>query len=239
MLKRENPYRELEKAIGYRFKDRDLLEQALIHPSYRYETKEVCADNQRLEFLGDAVLALLTASHLYQHCGAIDEGGLTQRRSQVTSGKALAAIGESIGIGTYLKMGKGEARSGGHNRQRNRTDALEALFGAAWLDGGLRAAQKVFAKLLVPALRELDRGDKLLEANPKGRLQELAQSRWKQAPIYELLATTGPAHKAEFTVEVVLPDGRRWAGRAGGRQGAEVLAARRALDELDTPSQHS
>ena len=237
MLKRENPYRELETAIGYRFKDRGLLEQALIHPSYRYETKDVSGDNQRLEFLGDAVLALLTASHLYQDCEAIDEGGLTQRRSQVTSGQALAAIGEAIGIGAYLKMGRGEARSGGHSRQRNRTDAVEALFGAAWLDGGLRAAQKLFVKLLVPALQELDRGDKLQEANPKGRLQELVQSRWKQAPVYVLLSTSGPAHKAQFTVEVVLPDGRRWEGRAGGRQGAEVLAARCALDELDMEPQ--
>lgn len=228
---RNNPYRELERALGYRFRDRSLLEQALVHPSYRYETDGVEADNQRLEFLGDAVLGMLTASYLYDAHPGKPEGDLTSLRSQMTSGRALAALGSEIGLGEYLKIGRGEERSGGRKRASNLTDAVEALIGAAWRDGGMKAAEKVVRRLVLPAAAGLESGG--ASVNPKGRLQELAQARWKQSPVYALTATEGPAHEASFTVEVRLPDGGCWTGQGQGKRAAETAAARAALTALD------
>jgi len=230
MLGRLNPYRELERALGYRFRNRSLLEQALVHPSYRYETDGVSADNQRLEFLGDAVLGMITAAHLFESCPDHPEGELTSRRSQLTSGAALARVGAQIGLGAYLKIGKGEERSGGRSRVSNLTDAVEALIGAAWLDGGVKGAEKIIRKLILPAVgQEVETG----ETNPKGRLQELVQARWKVSPVYVLTGTEGPAHEAFFTVEVRLPDGACWTGRGSGKRAAETEAARAALAVLD------
>ncbi len=225
-----NPYRVLERSLGYRFRDRSLLEQALIHPSYRYETDGVDADNQRLEFLGDAVLGMLTAAYLFEAHPDKPEGELTSLRSQVTSGRALAAIGMEIGVGEYLKIGRGEERSGGRNRASNITDAVEALIGAAWRDGGMKAAEKVIRRLVLPAVAGLDSDG--AAANPKGRLQEVAQARWKQSPVYTLIATEGPAHEASFTVDVRLPDGGCWTGQGQGKRAAETAAARAALESI-------
>lgn len=233
-VRRNNPYRALEKALGYRFRDRSLLERALVHPSYRYETDGVDADNQRLEFLGDAVLGMLTAAYLFEAHPDKPEGGLTSLRSQVTSGRALAAIGEEMGLGAYLKIGRGEERSGGRKRASNLTDAVEALIGAAWRDGGMKAAEKVVRRMILPATAGLESHS--TASNPKGRLQELAQSRWKQSPVYTLTATEGPAHEAHFTVVVRLPDGGCWAGQGKGKRAAETAAAQAALADFDEAS---
>jgi len=229
-----NP-KQLAKVIGYKFRSTELLSQAFVHPSYRYENGAVGDDNQRLEFLGDAVLGLLSADALYRECGTDPEGVLTQRRSQITSGKALAQIASEAGLGAYLKLGKGESRSGGHTRQGNLADLLEALFGAAWVDGGLKAVQKMFATLFVERLPLAGQPD-LRRANPKGLLQEWVQARWKEAPEYRLIQSEGPAHAQMFTVSVHLPDGRSWSGNGPGRQAAEVAAAAKALDTLDKES---
>ncbi|HAS81846.1 MAG TPA: ribonuclease III [Verrucomicrobia bacterium] len=230
MLLRSNPYKTLERALGYRFRNRDLLEKALVHPSYRYETDGVDEDNQRLEFLGDAVLGMLAAAHLFDAHPDKPEGGLTMLRSQVTSGKALAGIGEAMGLGECLRMGKGEERSGGRRRASNLADAVEALIGASWIDGGMKAAEKVFRQLILPAVEGL--GGDVAAGNPKGMLQELCQSHWKCSPTYTLLATEGPAHEALFTVEVRLPDDSAWTGQGAGKRAAETAAARSALDSL-------
>lgn len=224
--------KKLAGIIGYKFRSRALMEQAFVHPSYRYETGSTLVDNQRLEFLGDAVLGLLSADALYRECGQDAEGALTLRRSQITSGKALATIARDSGLGPYLKLGKGESRSGGHMRQGNLADLLEALFGAAWLDGGWKAVQKMFAVLLLARLPVVGQPD-LRRANPKGLLQELVQANWKAPPIYALVKSEGPAHAQAFTVSVTLPDGRSWHGTGTGRQSAEVNAATIALDDLD------
>lgn len=231
MLGLTNPYKTLERALGYHFRNRALLEQALVHPSYRYETSDVENDNQRLEFLGDAVLGMTTASYLFEVYADKPEGELTALRSEVTSGKALARIGAAAGIGPFLKIGRGEERSGGRGRASNLTDAVEALIGAAWLDGGIRAVDKIFRMLILPEIREL--GGDVKEANPKGLLQELSQARWKESPVYVLTLTEGPPHQAMFTAEVHLSDGSSWQGRAAGKQAAEIAAAKTALAALD------
>ena len=220
---RRNPYKELEGRLGYRFRKRVLLEEALTHPSYRFENDAAMADNQRLEFLGDAVLALATASRLYEKHTATDEGFLTACRSLVTRGRTLAQIARELGLGDYLRVGCGEENSGGRQRASNLEDALEAVLGAAFLDGGLKAALKVFDRLFVPLLESL-KGD-LWAGNPKGELQEYSQKRWQVSPTYSLVRQEGPPHDVRFTIGVRLPDGRYDTGTGRSKQEAERRAA--------------
>ena len=231
MLRRPNPYRALERSLGYRFRDRTLLETALLHRSFRFEHPNQRVDNQRLEFLGDAILGMLTAAYLFDVYTDKPEGEMTSLRSRVTSGKALAKTARTIGLGAFLKMGKGEERSGGRERASNLADALEAVIGAAWLDGGVRATDRLFKTLFQPQIASLS-GD-VWEGNPKGPLQELTQSRWKESPHYRVISTEGPPHEVVFEVEVKLPNDQVATGRARSKQAAEAAAARRALDAID------
>lgn len=229
MSKRE--YGELEKRIGHRFRNPDLLAEALMHRSYRYENLGVSVDNERLEFLGDAVLSLLSASRIYGLDANQSEGDMTALRSRVISGKALAACAEDVQLGAFLKMGTGEERSGGRNRPSNLANALEAVLGAAYLDGGIKAAQKIFDAVIRARLTTAATADDEVE-NPKGHLQELAQARWKASPSYEVVALAGPAHATEFTVRVTLPDGRQAMAKGRSKQSAESAAAASMLGEM-------
>lgn len=223
--------RELEKKIGYRFRRFTWLLQALMHRSYRFESADVEVDNQRLEFLGDAILGFLVAQYLFEQHGDRDEGFLTSLRSQTASGKALARIAREIDLGAHVRMGKGEEGSGGRKRRSTLADALEAIIGAAYQDGGLKAARKVFRTLFVPLLENLD-GD-VFAHNHKGRLQEYVQGKWKAGPRYDLVRRHGPAHASVFTVEVVLPDGRTARGDGPSKRQAEMQAAAAMLAQLN------
>jgi ribonuclease-3 len=224
------PYKELEKALGYRFRDGTRLEQALTHRSYRYEHEDLAFDNQRLEFLGDAVLDFIVAAYVFRRFDEEQEGVLTSVRSQTTSGEALAEIARSIGLGEHLKMGKGEEQCGGRERPSNLADALEAVVGAAFLDGGIRAAQRIMKTLFQAKLDALS-GD-MWAGNPKGKLQEVCQRTWKSSPVYRMVLREGPAHATVFTVEVLLPDGTSGTGRGRSKQVAQREAARAALKML-------
>lgn len=223
----KNPYRNLEKAIGYRFRRRIRLENALTHRSFRYEQAAIEEDNQRLEFLGDAVLGMLTAAHLFAQHPDLQEGELTRLRSQVTSSEPLAQIAAACGIGEHLRLGRGEEQSGGRRRPSNLTDALEAVLGAAYRDGGVRAVEKIFGKLFVPRIEELSPGGGI--DNPKGRLQELVQQRWRVTPRYRISAEEGPSHHKVYTAEVLLRDRVYGAGRGTNKRAAQAQAARQAL----------
>ena len=230
MILCNNPYRALEKALGYRFRHKHWLEAALTHPSYRFETPEVKLDNQRLEFLGDAALSLAAAGHLFEHRPTDAEGRLTQVRSMITNTRILAEIAQSIGLGPYLRLGKGERISGGAEREKNLTDAMEAVIGAAFQDGGYRAVQKIFEKLFVPLLDKA-----CLETwveNPKGYLQELSQRRWHTNPRYQLVRTDGPAHSPRYHVDVFIGDRCVGEGSAMTKRDAEGAAALNALEKL-------
>lgn len=230
--RRKDPLAALERNLDYRFRDRSLLETALTHPSYRFENSAVVGDNQRLEFLGDAVLGLLTAEHVYRTQAAGDEGLLTVLRSQATSGRALCAIAEAVALGVHLRIGRGEEQTGGRTRPSNLTDALEAVVGAAWLDGGNRAVSRIFQALFVPAMGGAT--DNVWAGNPKGHLQARAQARFKTAPLYRLLATTGPQHAPTYRVEVRI--GRTWVAEGAGRtkRAAEFDAAQHLLRRLES-----
>ena len=222
-------YRELEQALGYRFKKKSVLELALTHPSFRYENPEANDDNQRLEYLGDAVLSLISAEHLFNNNPAAREGDMSQLRSRLTEDRKLAQIGESIGIGKFLRLGRGEEKNGGAERASNLADAVEAVIGAAWIDGGARAVNKIFKTIFLPELDEMQ--DEPLKSNPKGDLQEYAQSHGFGIPEYETIETAGPEHDRTFTVEVTACE-KTWKASAGSKREAERLAALKALEDL-------
>ncbi len=228
-LKREEmPLGPLEETLGYAFKERQLLVTALTNPSYRADhPTEKMQDNQRLEFLGDAVFGLLSAQAFFERYTDEDEGGLTVRRSHVASGRALADLARRIGLGQYLFLGKGNEAIGGRDQDKSLTDAMEAVFGAVWCDGGLAAAQAVYAKLMADAPnKQLD----VWADNPKGRLQELAQRHaWPASPAYEVVETVGPSHAPQYTVKVSVYGGYEAVGVGKTKRAAEVKAAETVL----------
>jgi ribonuclease-3 len=222
--------KSLEKSLGYKFRNKRLLGAALVHRSYRFETNDVGDDNQRLEFLGDAALGLLAAAYTYKEYPDSDEGVLTTARSRIASGQALAGIAQEIELGDALKVGRGEEKSGGRNRTSNLADALEAILGAAYLDGGARAVDKIFRKLFLPRLQESDYDP--WHENPKGRLQELAQRKWKTSPRYKSVSMHGPSHAREFCVEVYIDNKSLGSGKGRSKREAESNAAEEAVRKL-------
>ena len=235
--RRNDPLRELERTIGYRFRKRALLQAALTHPSFTFEVGALEQDNQRLEYLGDAVLGLLAAQHAFERHTDADEGLLTVLRSQIANGRALAEMARAIHLGTFLRMGKGEERAGGRDRDNMLADSMEALFGAAWLDGGLRASRKLFVKLVAPRLEAQSAA--AWTGNPKGELQELAQRVYRAAPDYQRVAIEGPAHAPRYRVLVNVGTSSA-CGEGRTVRAAEAAAAAAWLAHIDrTPGKPS
>jgi len=227
-------YRTLEKKLGYRFKREKLLELALTHPSFRYENAALSDDNQRLEYLGDAVLSLLCADYLFNENSQSTEGEMSTLRSHLTQDARLTQIGMKLELGNFLLLGRGERNNGGANRASNLADAVEAVLGAAWLDGGMRAIKKIFKTVFLPELDQLTKSP--ISKNPKGDLQEYAQQKGFPIPTYTLIETTGPEHDRRFTLEVHL-NNRSWSATATNKREAERKAAVLALHDLaQTPS---
>lgn len=224
------PAKDLDEALGIGFHDPALLQQALYHRSYLNEAGEDVESNERLEFLGDAVLGLVVSEKLYRDYPMLSEGYLSQIRASLVRWDTLARAAERVGLGEYLVLGRGEEMSGGRNRPSNLACALEALIGAAFLDGGLARARKLVLRLLRQDLEEIaERG---ASADSKSQLQHVAQTRWHEIPQYRLVSSEGPDHAKLFTVEVWA--GQRVLGRGQGRskKQAELNAARQALETL-------
>jgi ribonuclease-3 len=222
----------VEALAGYRFGDLSLLTTALTLPSWRTDAK-TGANNQRLEFLGDAVLGLLAAEHLYASHTDTDEGGLSVLRIQIANGRALADVARRMGLSGLMRVGKSEERSGGRDREGALADTLEALLGAIWLDGGCEAARAFFRRFLAAPVNADPMGAVLQTDNPKGRLQERTQACDGSVPLYTLVATVGPDHQPQYRVRVSLSTG--FAAEASGtsKRAAEAAAAQAALDALD------
>jgi ribonuclease-3 len=214
----------IERALGYVFGDRRLLEQALTHRSYG------APHNERLEFLGDSVLNCVIAQALYERFGAIREGDLSRLRANLVRQESLAEIARGIALGDRLRLGEGELKSGGGRRPSILADALEALFGAVFVDGGFEAARQTILKLYAPVLANLD--PQRTGKDAKTALQEFLQGRRMSLPQYHLKATRGEAHAQEFEVECLIPElGISAIGRGSSRRAAEQEAARRAFEQ--------
>jgi len=222
--------RSAAAAIGIEFEDERLLQVALTHSSYANEHPELAPEtNERLEFLGDAVLGLVIAETLYARYPEQPEGRLTEWRAQLVMGPTLARVAGDLGLGASLLLGRGEEGTGGRERERNLERVYEAIVGAIMLDQGLEAARAFIARTLGPDVDALDE-DAVL--NPKGDLQQLTQG-LQSRPEYITIAEEGPEHDRLFTVEVRLGDEVLGTGSGASRQLAEKEAARAALDVLN------
>jgi ribonuclease-3 len=213
--------------LGYSFTDKGLLLDALTHRSFKNERPDVAlADNERLEFLGDAVVGLMVASLLYAQFPDSDEGELTRRRADLVSEKGLFEAAESIGIGDAMRLGKGEEKSGGRSKSRLLENALEACLGAIYLDGGADAAFEAARRIFEPRLHTSAPG--LRDA--KSRAQEWAQAHLGGTPSYRIVGTDGPDHDREFTVALELNEEEVATGTGRSKLAAEQAAAQTALN---------
>jgi ribonuclease III len=222
------PLSDLESAIGYEFTDKECLQNALIHKSYLHAVPDFyLGSNERLEFLGDAVLGLIVSGDLYLSHPGVPEGHLSALRGALVRKDTLARLAERIELGEYLYLSRGEEVAGGRTRPSNLARAAEALLGAVYLDGGLEAASHVWHSIRGEEsdeqLQEVLRGDY------KSRLQQLTQAELKLTPSYRLAGASGPEHAKEFVVEAVLGDRVVASGTGRSKQLAEQAAAEAAL----------
>ncbi len=213
----------LEERIGYKFRNPLLLAEALTHPSLRHETHSKHFDNQRLEFLGDAVLQLIVTEHLYGYFTAEAEGKLTKLRARLVSREALALHAAAIDLGNCLMMGRGEEASGGRVRNSTLADAFEALVGAIFLDSDLGMARKFILEQAADDLAQLV--EEPIDVNPKGQLQELLQAISPRSPVYEVMSQTGPEHAKTFVVRAVWEGIELGQGTGKSKKQAETAAA--------------
>lgn len=217
-----------EKSLGYRFKRPDLLELALTHRSWANE-QGIPEQYERLEFLGDAVLGMITAGWLYERHPELPEGELSKLKAQLVSRSTLAQYGEELGLGPALRIGVGEERSGGRTKSSLLADSMEAVLGALYLDGGFDAARKAILPMIEGATLQRAR---LLERDAKTQLQEVVQALGWELPEYRLVASTGPDHNKVFTVECWLAGGLSGRGEGPSKKVAEQRAAADALARL-------
>ena len=217
----------LEEVIGYKFRDKELLSEALTHKSHATESGSP-RYNERLEFLGDSVLGLIVAYYLFLKNPAEDEGFLSKTKSAIVSRANQARWAEDIGLGHHINLGAGEHLSGGSQRHSNLANAVEAVLGAVYLDGGLPQVEKmVITWLENQAPEELD-------VDHKSALQELIQKRHKRPPDYEIVSETGPEHEKLFTVRVHLGKKTLGVGAGKNKKEAQQAAAKNAMDYLAT-----
>ncbi len=219
-----------QKRLGYTFKKPELLELALTHPSVSHELGEKMENNQRLEFLGDAVLQLIISAELYKRFPTRDEGSLSKARARLVNREALAERAREVHLGKELSLSRGEDRNDGRNRPSALADAFEAVVGAIYLDGGFIKVKKFIHTQFANQFAEADSGRH--KGNPKGELQEILQGKSAVAPEYRLLETEGPDHDRSF-ICAVRHSGRELARGSGkSKKNAEMNAAAAAIDSL-------
>ena len=223
----------LQEKLGHTFRDVALLQLALTHPSIAHETEKSVPHNQRLEFLGDAVLGLVLTEELYARFAAVGEGPLTKGRAHLVNTQSLAEQSRRLGVGEFLTMSKGELAHGGRERTSALADAFEAVTGAIYLDGGLEAARVFLLRCFREEFGEFVVLPNL--SNPKGELQEKVQANSNEAPRYVITAATGPDHDRNFEC-AVFHEGRELArGTGKSKRNAESAAALAALTVLSSP----
>ncbi len=219
-------YARLSQRLGYQFSNVELLQQALTHRSAAKQ------HNERLEFLGDAVLGMVVAQALFKRFPTVPEGKLTRMRSTLVKGDTLAELGREADVGELLKLGPGELKSGGHRRSSIIADAMEAILGAIYLEAGLDTTAEVILRLWQSRIDKLDPNEHPKDA--KTRLQEFLQSRKLPLPVYEVVDISGKDHDQTFVVHCLIESlGKPMKGTGTSRRKAEQQAARNALEKLD------
>ena len=227
---REQELRGLARRLGHRFKDLGLLDQALRHSSYAHERPESGPSNEQLEFLGDAVLALIISDLLLAAFPQSSEGELSRSRAALVNARQLAALARQLDLGPHLLLGRGEESQAGREKPSLLADALEAVLAACFLDRGLKAAEKITRLLFGPLLETQGR---LSWQDFKTALQEFTQARFKLSPTYHLLEESGPSHHRRFRVEVRLGPEPLAQGEGPSKKQAAQMAARSALERLE------
>ncbi|MBO4292640.1 MAG: ribonuclease III [Lachnospiraceae bacterium] len=219
---------QLEDRIGYHFRDRSLLQQALTHSSFSNEQKiHREKDYERLEFLGDAVLELVSSEYLFHAHEEVPEGELTKMRASMVCEQSLAFCARDLELGQFMRLGKGEESTGGRGRDSIISDGMEALIGAIYLDNGMEEAKKFIDRFV---LNDLE--DKQLFYDSKSRLQELVQGKFKMEVFYDLIGESGPEHNKSFTVKVRMGEETLGEGTGKTKKAAEQQAAYGALLRL-------
>lgn len=217
----------LEKKLGYRFRNRELLGEALNHSSYANEHRGGLGSNERLEFLGDSVLGFVSAEYLFREHPDLPEGDLTRMRASLVCEQSLYEVARELELGSYLKLGRGEEAGGGRERQSILADATEAVFAAVYLDGGIQPVRELIVRVLLsqaPAAEE--------RRDYKTTLQEVVQRRSGQVLTYHMLSQSGPDHNKTFLFEVRLNDESVGCGEGHSKKEAEQAAARDALEKM-------
>ncbi|MEK7574291.1 MAG: ribonuclease III [Patescibacteria group bacterium] len=223
-------FSKLEKEISIEFKNKSLLKEALTHRSYLNENPQEGRQNERLEFLGDSVLELITSEFLFKKYPDQAEGQLTVLRAALINYQILARVAREIGLENYILLSKGEAKDTGKGREAILANAFEALLAAIYLDGGYQVSQNFISRFLLPHLDEILK--KQLYRDSKSFLQEVIQEKFKVTPIYKVLEENGPDHQKIFRVGVYVGEKLIAEGQGASKQEAEVSAANQALSAL-------
>jgi ribonuclease III len=231
-----------EECLGYKFSTRELLERALTHSSAVPELRPAGAeesvsallprDNERLEFLGDAVLELLASEYLLASFPEWSEGQLSKSRARIVNAGSLEAAARRLRLGEHLRLGRGEEKTGGRDKQTLLADAFEAVVAAVYLDGGLGATREVLRRVLFEQALE-ERGERISESDRKSALQELLQGRGRAPAEYRVAGESGPDHQKVFQIEVWIDGEYMATGEGGTKKEAEQRAARSALEQLE------
>ena len=220
---------QVKRILTHQFSNTELLKEALSHPSVSSEKRPAPPDNQRLEYLGDAVLELIISDYLFNRFPDCQEGVLTKLRASIVSRQALCAIAQRYHFGDSLSMSKGEELSGGRTRASNLADAVEAVIGALYMDAGFERTKIAVLKVFAPELEALD-PQSAQASNSKGALQEILQKKAPESPIYSIVKVEGPPHDRIFSSEVTWREKRLGTGKGASKKTAEADAAAAALE---------
>jgi len=223
---------DFQQRLGHSFADGDLLRQALTHASFGHEKRQRIPDNQRLEFLGDAVLQLAVTTELYRRFPELPEGRLTVLRARLVNRHHLQALAEQLDLGVHLILGRGEENSQGRQRGSILADAMEAVIGAVYAEAGWDVARGIILRLIEPSLAAIIDESDAVGANPKGSLQEKLQAEGEQPPLYKCVSETGPAHARVYEVVVEWQGRELGRGEGASKKEAETRAAEAALASL-------
>jgi len=229
---REKELDKLQAALGIKFNDKRMLNQALVHRSYLNEHSSGLSDNERLEYLGDSVLGLVVNEYLFKQFENYSEGELAKIKSVVVSENILSEIALELGIGSFILMGKGEDVTGGRKRASILANALEAIIGAYYLDSGFKDLRRFVLGFLKQHIEKVN--SMTYQRDPKTTLQEYVQKKYKGRPVYEVVAENGPDHDKEFSVRLLINGKEIVTSTGGSKRKAEMNAAASTLRKLET-----